>query len=195
MARVKIILHGYLKNLYSDEVVMEGTDVAEIINGFCKQTKAFNTTATEERHQIRVHGFDSEASLFAPLSDEITELHLMPAMCGGKGGGFIKIFIGTVLIVAAFIIGGPEASVAMAKFVTALYAAGISLIAGGLLELISPAPQMDSSPAALDVEASKYLGANQNTVKIGTRIPILYGKHRMYGHFLSFNVDARDVSL
>ena len=53
---------------------------------------------------------------------------------------------------------------------------------------------MDTKPAAQDPEASRYLGAPQNTTKAGTRIPLLYGEHQAYGHYLSFDIDAKDVA-
>ena len=195
MARVKVVLHGYLRDLYDEPVYIDGDSVAEVINGFCKQTKCLDVPLGVNKHQIRAHGFDTEESLYAPLDQNLEELHLMPDMCGGKSGGFVKIVIGTVLIAAAFVIGGPAASVAMAKLSAGLMGAGIGLVLGGVMELLSPAPEMDTAPSTQDVEASRYLGASGNTVKIGTRIPLLYGRHEAYGHYLSFNVDAKDISL
>jgi predicted phage tail protein len=108
--------------------------------------------------------------------------------------------VGVVLIGVAFYLGG-AALAGPTLFGTTtvsslMFNFGLSLVMGGLLEMLSPAPKMDSSGnAASDPEASKYLGATQNTVKIGTRIPLLYGRHIAYGHYISFDVDAFDVDL
>ena len=199
MARVKVVLHGYLKDLYDKETFIEGNDVAEIINGFCKQTKSLDVPLGEERHQLRVHGFDTKESLFEPLSPDTKEIHLLPDIRGGKGGGFLKVVVGAVLIAAAVYTGGGSLTALAATGSTSLssimFSLGVSLVLGGLLEIISPAPQIDTLPDTQDPEASKYLGATQNTVKIGTRIPLLYGRHEAFGHYLSFNVDAKDISL
>jgi len=194
MARVKIVLHGYFKDLYDEEIYLEGNDVAEIINGFCKQTGAFDVGPNEEKHHVRVHGFDDEDSLYSPLPVDTEELHLIPDIRGGKGGGFLKVVIGVVLIAAAILLP-PVGLAAGVTLNSIVFGIGASLVLGGLLELLSPAPQVDTLPENQDPEASKYLGADQNTVKIGTRIPLLYGKHQAFGHYLSFNVDAKDVSL
>ena len=71
---------------------------------------------------------------------------------------------------------------------------GTNIDAANIIKAIRQAAE-DTLPENQDPEASKYLGADQNTVKIGTRIPLLYGKHQAFGHYLSFNVDAKDISL
>ena len=200
--KIKIILHGYLKDLYPHTVEMTGETVEEIINGLCRQTKAFNPKIGEERHCITVKGFRTEHSLKAPIPDDLEELHLYPQLSGGKGGGFFKIVIGVVLVGVALAVGGVGIGALFASqggFAAQLFfKIGTSLILGGLLDFVSPAPKIDRTGVTTgraDPEASKYLGANQNTVRIGTRIPLLYGEHEAFGHYLSFDVDAKDVAV
>lgn len=197
--RVKVILHGRLKELCPSGLEFEGDSVAEVVNGLCRQTKAFNVNFDQPKHCVKVVGYDTTESLFEPFKTPIQEIHLVPQMGGGKGGGFFRVFIGAVLIAAAFFTGGASLAGTLA-FGTTTYASlmfnlGLSLVLGGLLELISPAPKMDGSGNVQDPEGSKYLGASQNTVKIGTRIPLLYGEHMAYGQYLSFDVDAVDVAV
>lgn len=194
--KVRVVLHGYLKNLYEKDIFLSGYSASEIINGMSKMTKAFNPQPGQERHQISVVGFESKESLFEPLPADIEELHLVPAMTGGKKGGFFQIVIGAVLIAASIYIGGPatlSAAFEMTGVAGFLFNLGISMLLGGLLAMLSPTPKADSFGNAADPEASKYLGANQNTVRIGTRIPIIYGMMKAFGHYLSFDVDAKDV--
>lgn len=193
--RVKVVLHGYLKKLYDGELNLTGFSVAEIINGMCKSTKAFNVGRAEDKHLIKVVGYESYDSLFEPLGADVTELHLVPEMCGGKGGGFLQVALGAVFIAASFVPGLNVAiwAGAAATWSGVLFSLGLSLALGGLLQLISPSPKATGT-GDKDPEASKYLGANQNTTKIGTRIPLLYGKVLAYGQYLSFNVDAKDVA-
>ena len=61
--------------------------------------------------------------------------------------------------------------------------------------MMSPQTKIDQFGKQADPEASKYLSANQNTTKIVTRIPLMYGFNRAYGHYISFDVDAKDVAL
>lgn len=200
--RVKIILHGQLNKLYSDVFEIEASTAIEAINGFARQTKAFETTSlnVEDRTCITVLGFDTRESLYELIPEGITELHLIPAMCGGKSGGFFKIILGAVIIAAAVWLGPAAGSLSAAFEMGGAWGfafnMGVSLLLGGLLEMISPAPKIDTSGNSnADPEASKYIGGTQNSVKIGTRIPLLYGKHIGYGHYLSYDIKAVDVDV
>ncbi len=196
--KVKVVLHGYLKDLYNGPLVFTGFSASEIINGLCKATKAFNPKPGVERHEMSVVGFPTKESLFEPLPADIEELHLVPSMTGGKSGGFFRIVIGVVLIASAVLTGGTSLAALTATGTVAgtLFSLGVSLVLGGLLEMLSPMPKTDSfGNSVADPEASKYLGATGNTVKIGTRIPLLYGEILAFGHYLSFNVDAKDVAV
>lgn len=109
----------------------------------------------------------------------------------------MNIVLGSVFIAASFLMPAAITGVTLIGSTTVgsmMFNFGVSLVLGGLLSFLSPAPTLDSSSTA-EVEASKYIAAGQNTVKIGTRIPILYGRHKVYGHYLSFNVDAVDVAV
>lgn len=192
---IKIILHGYLKDLCPMELSFSGRTVAEIINGLCKQTKAFNVPYDKMKHIIKIMGFETEASLYAELPPDLTELHLVPHLGGGKSGGFIQIVLGAVLIAASFIPGLQPIGFAGFSLATSMMSLGLSFVIGGLIALISPAPKMDGSGNVTDPDGSKYLGASQNTTAIGTRIPLLYGRCKGFGQYLSFDVDAVDVAL
>lgn len=199
MKPIRIILHGYLKKLYPHEIRLSGSSVAEIINGLCKQTKAFEADPVNGRHILRVLGFDSEDALRGAIDPSIEELHLVPDFSGGKGGVF-QVAVGVVLVAAA-VISGPAGWAGIGIAGTTLGAIatgiGISLIMGGLLAMLSPAPQLGLSSEGnqSDPEASRYFGSNGNTVAAGTRIPLPYGEHMVYGQFLSFNVTAADVAV
>lgn len=187
MAKKRLVLHGWLKEACPHDVVLDADTVAEAINGLCKMTKAFNPKIGRPRVMIEALGFDTVEALYTPTEQE--EIHIVPALYGGLGGGIFKIVVGTVLVVAGLAVMTFNPTIG-----TVLVSMGASYILGGVLELLSPAPNLDLDGGA-DIEASKYLGAPGNTVKIGTRIPLLYGEHIAYGHFLSFNVDAKDVAV
>lgn len=204
-----IILHGRLARLIpGGKLEIDAATVAEAINGMCHVTgKAFNPIPGKGRHRISVVGFATKESLFEPLPDEVTELHLMPSFRGGKQSGMFQVIIGVVIVVAAVMLAPVTAggSLALGEVAFAgmtyggLAMAGAMMAAGGLLSMLSPAPKMDTGSSnyssSSNPEASKYLGAPQNTTKIGTRIPICYGRTRVYGHILSLSIQATDVAV
>lgn len=192
---VRIELHGPLRDLYPDGYTITASTVSEAVNGFAKQTGIFEVPLGTEKHCVSVVGFETKESLYAPLPANTNVLHLVPPMIGGKGG-FFKVIIGIVIVAVTILTFGTYAAAAATFWGSFAMNVGFSLVIGGLLEMVSPAPKMDTTGnTASDPEASKYIGASQNTVKIGTRIPLLYGEHIAYGHYLSFDVDAIDVAV
>lgn len=202
MKTIRIIPHGYLKELIPQPVELAGDSVADLIKGLCKVTGALDPRPGEPRHCLRIPGYDSEQKLYEALPDDLEEIHVYPNFFGGFGGkgGFMKIVLGAVLIAASFTgigaVAAPAIFGAGATWGSIMFNFGLSLVLGGLLEFLSPAPQLDltSQVGANDPAASRYFGADRNTVKIGTRIPLVYGRHEVYGHYLSFNVTSSHVA-
>ena len=200
----KVYIYGKLKQLIGvDFVELSGDTVYELVSGVSANFKAVLQPAPGKPKLVcKVRGFDTEESLHRTLTDDETEIHLYPTLLGGGGnGGLMKIIIGAIMIaVVAFAIiatGGFAAlaagSIALTAFGSSLLLTGITMVIGGLMELLAPQPKMDMS-SANDIESSKYLGSQGNTVKIGTCIPIIFGEHLAFGHYISFNVDATNVA-
>lgn len=193
---VKVILHGSLRKFHGGSITLSGHSASEIVNGLYQLTPELKHLSGEDRPTLSVMGFKTRESFFEPLPVDLEELHIVPKMAGGKGG-FFKILVGAALIAVAFynptlMVGGFQ----LGGTTGILFNMGLSLVLGGFLEMLSPQPKADKfGNSDADPEASKYLGANQNTVKIGTRIPLLYGEHLAFGHYLSFDVDAKDVAV
>lgn len=201
----KIILHGRLKKLCPSGLEFDAATVAEAINALCLMTNAFNPIPGQQRHQMRVRGYSTREDLYRPLRDDEVDIHLHPDFSGSKQAGMIQIVIGVVLVAVAVMMpatvplwgAGAEA---VSLSASSVLMAGVGMMGAGVLAALSPAPQMDTptwnnSGSAMNPDASKYLGAPKNTSKSGTRIPIGYGRHRLYGQVLSINIDAKDVAV
>lgn len=179
---ITVILHGYLKKLWPEPITFDARTAAEAIYAFDRQTKAFKPRVGQRRHLISAKGFETVEDLKRPT--DIEELHLYPAFATGKGGAFTQILIGSVLVAAGIAVApyAPWAS-------TFLISTGAGLVLGGVMQLLMPAPEEATSGS----EGSNYLGSPKNTTAIGTPIPILYGRRKVYGHILGFDLDAVDV--
>jgi predicted phage tail protein len=183
-----IKLHGIFKNDYGPEFRIEANSIAEAIRGFSEQVGFYANRQLDDRPVARVAEVDDPNDLYK--NTELKEINLVPAMIGG-GGGFAKILIGAALIAAAFIPGlGTIAGVAISSM---LLTAGATLVLSGAMQLFMPAPQMTGIKGTKDPDASKYFGLSDNTVAIGTPIPIQYGRGPATGHVLALNVDAKDL--
>ena len=160
------------------------------------------------------------------------DLILVPVVAG-SGGGAGKIIAGAVLVVAAIAVtiafapagagflglgvGGGSLAASTAAVVGASAAAvgalGVSLVLGGVAQLISPQPTIPklSNNRLGSGEASStdgpqgvtrgtdgrqsyaYTGA-ANSVGVGATIPVAYGETLIGSHLLSANVDVADES-
>lgn len=132
--------------------------------------------------QVKLVGCDSEASIYSPIQTH--ELHVVPDFTGG-GGGWVKILIGVVIIIAAIVITVASGGT-LSPLAAAAISFGVSLVLGGILELLTPAPKTNT-PTDNGAQG-RYLGTPKNTTKIGTRIPIVLGRFPVYGHYISFGV-------
>jgi hypothetical protein len=117
----------------------------------------------------------------------MTDIHVYPRT-GGAGGdnGLVQIIIGIALIAVAVF---APALIPGFMSVASVATAGAMMVLGGVMQMLTPMPE--AAGGSTD-EKSNYLGANQNTVKIGTNIPLAYGNVKMSGHYLSFDVDSKD---
>ena len=171
-----VYLHGSLAALHPGPIQIHATTVAEAVEGISRQIEGLH------RRRIAVVDAETIEDLFRFLPEDQTEIHIVPQLNGGKSGGFTQILIGAALVAASFI-PGLNATVA-----TMILQAGALAILGGLSQLLAPQPKADD-----EQEKNRYLGAPKNTVEIGTRIPILYGEFRCYGHWLGFDINAMEV--
>lgn len=197
---IEIRLHGRLKKLVPETIKVSASCVAEAINGFGKIADVLKPHPGKDRELVQIVGYQTKESLYQTFDKAIGHIDIIPAMVGGKKGGFFQVVLGAVLVAAAFAF--PPAAAGSASLFglgatgSFIFNIGISMVLGGILSFLSPQPKIDRfGNGAADPEASKYLGASQNTTRIGTRIPIVYGRMLCYGHYLSFNVDSVDVAL
>lgn len=183
-----IRFEGYLKELYPEGIKLEADSAAEAIAGL-GNFPGFRRS-DEVLHQVELPMFQSRDAIYART--ELEEILVVPVEqgAGGKKGGILQVIIGVVLIIAAVVVtvisGG-----ALTPLGVGLFLAGASMLLGGIMAMLMPTPKAASIGSE---EKSKYIPANKNTVKVGTPIPILFGRRKIWGQFLSFDVDAKNLN-
>ena len=186
----RIILHGHLKKLYAEPIEVEAESIADaiLILKLIPELEPIDG----QPWPVTIQGVNSQGELFAKT--DIEEIHVYPRTTGAGGrGGLVQILLGITLIAvalfagAALATGGFLANLGITKGMLLL--TGAMMVLGGIMQMLMPVPETDST------EGSLYLGAGVNTVRIGTRIPILYGTRKIGGHYLSFDVDAKDIAM
>lgn len=181
-----IQFHGHLKDLYPEGIRVEADSAYEAIAAL----QFFKHFQPEENELIPVMlpDFQSRDALHQLTEREIIDVHPYLGGAGGKTGTYLQIVIGVVLIATGW--GQPAGTAVLGGAMTAGTAVmtGALMVLGGVTSLLMPQPKLDTG--SKEENRSNYLSANKNTVKIGTRIPLIFGRRKWYGHFLSFNVTA-----
>ena len=73
-----------------------------------------------------------------------------------------------------------------------MISAGVGMVLGGVMQLFMKSP---TSSKEDDPEASKYIGAGNNTTAIGTPMPIGGGRMLIGGHYLSLQVNSSELAM
>lgn len=183
--RRRVHLHGAFAGFHPGPIEIVANTVWEAVEAVTLMVKGFAPDPVNGRKVIQVVGFPNVEDL--KRHDKTTlDIHIIPALAFGKDGGLIQTVIGATLIVAGFLLpAGP--------WTPLLLSAGASLVLGGVMQMLSPQPQLNVGNE--DQLRSKYLPSSQNTVAIGTTVPLLYGYRRVGGHILSLNIDATDTGI
>ncbi|MBJ9265226.1 tail assembly protein [Citrobacter braakii] len=120
-----------------------------------------------------------------------TTVRIVPVIIGSKKAGLLQTILGAVLVVAGVIVTGLSWGYA-APVGGAMISSGIGLIAGGVIQMLSPQPAGLASKQDADNRASYAFGGVTNTAAQGYPVPLLYGKRRIGGAIISAGICVED---
>lgn len=109
------------------------------------------------------------------------DIRIAPVIIGSKWGGVFQTIIGAVLVAASFIPG--------AQFLAPV---GISMMVGGVVQMLSPQPSGLSRREDADNKPSYVFGSPVNSTAQGNPVPIGYGQRRIGGAVISAGIYAED---
>jgi predicted phage tail protein len=109
------------------------------------------------------------------------EIRIVPVVGGSKRAGLLQTIIGAVLIAASFIPG-----------FQALAPVGIALVAGGVIQMLSPQASGLKQSASPENSPSYAFGSAKNTTASGNPVPICIGERRWGGMIISASILAED---
>lgn len=95
----------------------------------------------------------------------------------------VRMVVGVVLMVGSYFAGpaGP-----------AMFAAGMSMFVGGLIEILSPVPKPDKGSAS-DDGTSYYFNGPVNTSAQGIPVPLIYGRCMVGSQAVSANITIEQL--
>lgn len=115
------------------------------------------------------------------------EIRIVPVLRGSKRAGILQTVVGIALIVAGVFL-------AATPFGVPLIGAGIGLVAGGVIQMLSPQPKGLKTSAAPENQPSYAFGSAKNTTASGNPVPICYGRRRWGGAIISAGILSEDAS-
>lgn len=118
-------------------------------------------------------------------------IRIVPVITGSKRGGALQTIIGAVLIVAGLVITGGTFG-AGAPFGSAMIMMGASMVAGGVIQMLSPQAGGLKTSAAPENTPGYAFGSAKNTTASGNPVPLCYGRRRWGGAIISAAIYAED---
>lgn len=118
----------------------------------------------------------------------VRELRVIPVVEGSKRSGTLQTVVGAVLIAAAYVLSFTPFAAA-SPF---LYQLGGAMVAGGVIQMLSPQAKGLSQSAAPENLPSYAFGSAKNTTASGNPVPICIGKRRWGGAIISASIYAED---
>lgn len=115
------------------------------------------------------------------------EIRIAPMLVGSKRRGIFQIILGAVLIVVGAMAGIPP------NVTLALINAGIGLVIGGVVQMLTPTPRGRSSED--DKSANYNFNGPINTQAQGNPVPVLYGELIVGSAVLSAGISTQDQAI
>lgn len=106
-----------------------------------------------------------------------SEIRVVPVIVGSKSGGLLQTVLGAVLIVVGVVVTGMSFGSA-APVGAALIGVGIGMVAGGILQMLSPTPKAPSQEdqGATENKPSYLFNGAFNSTQQGVPVPVVYGQ-------------------
>lgn len=108
-----------------------------------------------------------------------SDIYIIPTIRGRGDNAFAKIAIGVVFIALAFASGGSSlasTSGFLGAFAPTVAGIGVSLVLGGITQLLTPTPGFDIGGAATDQKQSSLFQGNAIAISQGGAVPLAYGR-------------------
>jgi predicted phage tail protein len=176
----------------------EVSNAAEAVRFLVTNFPQLERHMAEQHYRVSVGTYDlSLDEIHDPAGSQ--EIKIVPVVAGAGAAG--RILVGVGLIAAAFFTGGATIGLlglaAPLSVSTVLAGIGVSLVLGGVSQLLTPVPTL-SAPSTVDTakdpRKSYSFSGIQNTSRQGTPVPIVYGETLVGSIVISAGIDTEQVT-
>ncbi|WP_072570124.1 tail assembly protein [Enterobacter sp. SA187] len=198
-----LILDGRMAKKFGRVHKFDVADLPEMLRAMCSQVRGFKRYLSEgHMHGIRFAFFNGKHNIGLDEFDMTngSEVYRITSITeGSKRGGVLQIVIGAVALVAAFFTAGGSlvalgmSAAAAAATTTALTGLGLSMMLGGVVQLLTPQPKYNvGASSSTDNKPNYAFGAPVNTVAMGYPVPVLFGEREIGGAIISAGIFSSD---
>jgi len=190
----KIKLYGRLAKFIGKRVLhADVASTAEAVRFLLANWPQLEGHMSNQHYRVSVGDWDlTEDELGHPIGQQ--EIKFVPVVSGAGATG--RIIAGIALIaLASFVTFGTLGGVVAAGAINAaVFGVGVSLVIGGVAELLTPTPRVPQGPDTQDDPRKSYsFSSIQNTSRSGTPVPIVYGRCIIGSVVISGGVDTVQV--
>ncbi len=184
---ITIKLYGNLRKFGSEFKLVDVQNTAEAMNALYCQLNGFRMAIQKGLFNIKA---DEKEFTMESLKDDVREplkdkttIHILPVIAGS--GGVVQAVVGAVLIVVGAVFQQYY-----------LVGAGIALIAGGVAQMLTKTPSVDTpSRDETEKKQSTSFSNLQNLVAQGRPVPLAYGRILVGSLIIGKGVETLKVEL
>ncbi|WP_089592850.1 tail assembly protein [Escherichia coli] len=188
----RICLYGDLQR-FGRRIDLRVKTGAEAIRALAMQIPAFRQKLSDGWYQVRIAGRDAgETELSARLNEPLANgavIHIVPRLAGAKSGGVFQAVLGAALIAVAW--WNPAGWLGAAAL-SGMYAAGASMILGGVAQMLAPKPRTPRAQTTDNGKQNTYFSSLDNMIAQGNVLPVLYGEMRVGSRVVSQEISTAD---
>lgn len=179
-----VLLSGSLAQLFGRRHKMITSGGWRDVMGYFKQFPGFEKHMAESsRKGLRYAVFNgrenvSQDDLEKPTGRDV--IRIVPVIVGSKRAGLLQTIVGVVLIAASYITGG------------ATLAPGLALVAGGVIQMLSPQAKGLGTQDTPNNRPSYSFNGAVNTSVQGNPVPLLYGRMIVGSAVISAGIYSED---
>ncbi|BDU22042.1 tail assembly protein [Dyella sp. GSA-30] len=108
----------------------------------------------------------------------------VPIIKGSKNGGVLQTILGVILVVVGAYISESDGGTTLGI--------GISMLAGGVVQLLSPQPKLNKNADSAENQPSYVFSGAVNTTAQGNPVPVGYGRMIIGSAVISAAITASD---
>ncbi len=173
---------------------------AEAVRALSSQVNGFKEYLADESNKTLYKVFVADRQINPEeelhLGSGSKEIRISPVVQGAKRGGIFQVVLGAALIALSFVPGLNVAiwSGASATWASLSLSMGVGLVLGGVAQLLSPQPKMNTFDPPENSPNSSFSGPVNTIGSGGHPVPLAYGEVICGSATISAGMYASDIN-